>query len=81
MMEDTDPKENFEENTIFFSKSENLCVIDYGCPKSVMGSLWNNTYQQSIRSIPRFKDYIFKDVPETEMFKFGPTEQSSYLSR
>ena len=68
-MEDTDPKENFKMNTVFKPKSENLCVIDSGCPKSVMSSLWNNIYQQTIRSIPK---YIFKDVPETELFKFEP---------
>ena len=38
-----------------------------------MGSLWSNIHQQSIRSIPKFENYIFKDVLETKMFKFSPS--------
>ena len=46
--------ERGDENTVFVSEAEDIAVIDSGCPKSVMGSLWSRIHQQRIRNVPRF---------------------------
>ena len=58
-------------NNIFMTQSENVCVIDSGCPKSVMSQMWANTYKASLMNTEKFQDYHFKERKEYELFKFG----------
>ena len=69
-----DIKNNREENNVFSTNTENKCVVDSGCPKSVAGKLWVNLYKQSLMNIDEFKDFHFKEYDEREKFKFGPSQ-------
>jgi len=72
--EKPDIKNNRETNTVFFTNTENKCVVDSGCPKSVAGKLWVNLYKQSVMNMEEFKDFNFKEYEEKEDFKFGPSQ-------
>ena len=72
LMGDPDIQES-EINNIFMTQSENVCVIDSGCPKSVMSQMWANTYKASLRNTKKFKDYPFKEKKEDKLLRFGPS--------
>ena len=57
-MENPD-KKGTKTNNIFTIQSENVCVIDSGCPKSVMTQMWAKTYKVSLMNTERFQDYPF----------------------
>ena len=73
-LEKPDIKNNREQNNVFFTNTENKCVVDSGCPKSVAGKLWINIYKQSLMNMDEFKDFHFKEYDESENFKFGPSQ-------
>ena len=54
-MEDPDNQEEGV-NNIFMTQSENVCVIDSRCPKSVMSQIWANTYKASLMNTEKFQD-------------------------
>ena len=62
-----------EINNIFTKQSENVCVIDSGCPKSVMSQMWANTYEASLRNTKKFQNYPFKEKKEHKLLRFGPS--------
>ena len=72
-MEDPDNQEG-EVKNIFITQSENVCVIDSGCPKSVTSQMWANTYKASLMNTEKFQDYHFKEKKEYELFKFSPSQ-------
>ena len=59
-MEDPDNQEGGV-NNIFMTELENVCIIDSGCPKSVMSQMWANTYKASLMNTEKFQDYNFKE--------------------
>ena len=71
-MGDPDIQES-ELNNIFMTQSENVCVIDSGCPKLVMSQMWANTYKASLRNTKKFQDYPFKEKKEDKLLRFGPS--------
>ena len=72
LLEDPDKTEGGVHN-IFMTQTENVCVIDSGCPKSVMSQMWANTYKASLMNTDKFQNYPFKEKKEHELFKFGPS--------
>ena len=73
-LEKPDIRNDREQNNVFFTNTENKCVVDSGCPKSVAGKLWINIYKQSLMNMDEFKDFHFKEYDESENFKFGPSQ-------
>ena len=73
-LDQLDIRNNKDTNNVFLSKTENKCVIDSGCPKTVAGKLWVNLYKQSLMNMEEFKDFHFKEYEENENFKFGPSQ-------
>lgn len=63
LMGDPDIQES-EINNIFMTQSENVCVIDYGCPKSVMSQMWANTYKAEIIKV---RYTFFTDCEDDEL--------------
>ena len=72
LMGDPDKQES-EINNIFMTQSENVCVIDSGCPKLVMSQMWANTYEASLRNTKKFQNYPFKEKKEHKLLRFGPS--------
>ena len=68
-MEDPDNQEGGV-NNIFMTQLENVCVIDSGCPKSVMSQIWAKTYKASLMNAEKLQDHHFKEKKEYELFKF-----------
>ena len=61
-------------NNIFMTRLENICIIDSGCPKSVMSQMWADTYKASLMSNEKLQDFHFMEKREYELFKFGPSQ-------
>ena len=72
-MKDPDNQEG-RVNNIFMTQVENVCIIDSGCPKSVMSQMWANTYKASLMNTEKFQDYNFKENKDYDLFKFGPSQ-------
>ena len=63
-----------EEHTVFLTETVNKCVVDSGCPVSVAGALWASVFQQGLASTQEFRGWDFKEKPEKEKFRFGPSQ-------
>ena len=61
-------------NNIFMTKLENICIIDSGCPKSVMSQMWADTYKASLMNNEKLQDFHFREKREYKLFKFGPSQ-------
>ena len=55
-------KEGYDENDPF------QCIVDTGCPKTVAGKRWMNSYVES-----KGENVFVRRRKENEKFKFGPS--------
>ena len=46
------------------------CFVDTGCPKTVAGQPWMDSYVESLGN----KEYVIKRRREEDFFKFGPSD-------
>ena len=61
-------------NNIFMTQLENICIIDSGCPKSVMSQMWTDTYKASLMNNEKLQGFHFREKKEYKLFKFGPSQ-------